>query len=222
MSSLYHRVSRNLLNAATPLLALLFASGCLFSLGPGGPSLLTPLDLLANAAGNCHNEGAPADETLQQMFDNLNAYRAENGLPALRYSKNLEAAASAHAQDMYTRDFFDSVNPDGDGPWERAQAAGYCLTSVSENIGLTSSADPAAVQTGWENSTAHDTNLLGDWAYVGMGHYEAPAATAQVMVVSLTPEQLADILATLGESQPTPADGSTPSANYWVQVFGGR
>jgi hypothetical protein len=45
----------------------------------------------------------------------------------------LITAARRHSDDMLAREFFEHVNPDGDGPTERARAAGY-TASVGENI----------------------------------------------------------------------------------------
>ncbi len=45
----------------------------------------------------------------------------------------LITAAGRHADDMLIREFFEHVNPDGDGPSERARAAGY-PAGAGENI----------------------------------------------------------------------------------------
>ncbi len=199
------------------LLPLLIAlGGCVFAITSDGRiSPLSSLDVLADEAGGCAAEGDPADAIRQQMFDQLNAYRVLNGLPALRYSKNLEAAASAHAQDMHDRNFVDHVNPDGQTPFDRAQAHGFCAASVSENIAVISSDDPLQAQLGWQSSPGHDANMRSRmWNYVGMGHFRAPDSPG---VGGLTADQLANFLLD-PNAEIQPAEGASQAgASYWVQ-----
>jgi uncharacterized protein YkwD len=90
-----------------------------------------------------------------------NVYRAERGVPVLTHDPTLRAVARAHSQDMIDRDFFDHVNPDGDGPTDRAQAAGY-PGSVGENIAIWPSPPPSARSffSLWRKSPGHHRNLL--------------------------------------------------------------
>jgi len=55
----------------------------------------------------------------------------------LAMNDDLLAAARGHTRDMYIRDFFDHVNPDGDWPSDRCEAEGYSRY-VGENIALAS------------------------------------------------------------------------------------
>jgi hypothetical protein len=145
--------------------------------------------------------------------DGFNAYRAANGLPQCLQEPR-DAAARTPGSRAASSDTTRMATARG----PRGMPAIACQRGREHR--LTSSNDPAVVQSGWESSPGHVANMRGpSWGYVGIGYYEAPAATAQVTVIPLTPEQLADLLATLGELQP-PADGGTPKVNYWVQVFG--
>jgi len=117
----------------------------------------------------CVQAGSPATEIQQAMFEAINRYRVSCGLEPLIYSKTLEAAASAHAEDLWVRDFFSHANPDGELPPDRALAAGFCHRYVGENL--------AAGQTTVEQmmdafraSPSHDANMLEpQYVYVGMG-----------------------------------------------------
>lgn len=125
----------------------------------------------------CDVTGQPADAIHQEMLDVLNAYRTNNHLSALTYSKRLETAADAHAKDLWRRNFFEHTNPDGEGPGQRALRAGFCHSYVGENIaegdGLPT---VAAVQAGWVASPGHNANMLNEpYRFVGMGHYYDPA-----------------------------------------------
>ncbi|HOA75408.1 MAG TPA: CAP domain-containing protein [Phycisphaerae bacterium] len=120
----------------------------------------------------CVQVGQPASPTHREMFNALNQYRASQGLAQLSYSKVLEKAADAHARDMYRRDFFDHVNPDGDGPADRAIDAGFCrIRMVGENIAW-NQRNVHEVQVAWQNSPGHNANMVNpDFKYVGMGYY---------------------------------------------------
>jgi hypothetical protein len=54
----------------------------------------------------------------------------------------LRCAARLHSRDMSERDFFDHVNPDGDGPAERMRAAGYVFNVSGESIERLRLSDP--------------------------------------------------------------------------------
>lgn len=125
-------------------------------------------------APGCAEVGLPVDNIHRSMFEQLNAYRVEQGLQPLVYSKTLEAAANTQVQDLYARSFFAHVNPDGKNPGDRALAASFCHKYVGENIAA-GQLSPSAVMIAWKNSPSHNENMLTpDYVYVGMGHYIDP------------------------------------------------
>lgn len=128
----------------------------------------------ASAAPTCVQFGEPASTVHVQMFQELNAYRAQNGLKPLLYSKRLETAANAHAKDMYDRNFFAHLNPDGKNPGDRALDARFCHKYVGENLAA-GQPNADAAMLAWENSPPHNENMLdADYVYAGMGYYIAP------------------------------------------------
>ena len=129
-------------------------------------------------SGYCEPVGAPDTAVQQLMFEAINTYRLANGLDELLYSDTLEEAADFQAQDMYARSFFDHTNPDGEGPMDRAVAAGFCRPRlVGENIAY-GQQSVNEVQVGWQNSPGHNANMLrADFVFVGMGHSTAPIGT---------------------------------------------
>jgi uncharacterized protein YkwD len=111
-----------------------------------------------------------AGTRLQQlMLDEVNAIRVKGcrcpdgkwypPAPALKWDKQLEQAAQAHADDMVRRGFFSHVNPDGVGFSERVEAAGYPWMVIGENIanGYTSVRETVDA---WRYSKGHCTNLM--------------------------------------------------------------
>ena len=104
-----------------------------------------------------------SEETTEQLvFEFTNAFRALNGLSALKWNDKLATSARAHSEDMKTRDFFDHINPDSKSPSDRITATGYDWMSVSENIFKTSQGIINAVTAvdGWVNSDGHRLNIL--------------------------------------------------------------
>jgi uncharacterized protein YkwD len=85
----------------------------------------------------------------------------------LVFNRNLSTAASAHTQDMLSRDFFAHSSPEGTTPFTRITKTGYQFSNAGENIAFTAS-------TGLLNETVaslqlHD-DLFIDEGYAGRGH----------------------------------------------------
>jgi uncharacterized protein YkwD len=110
----------------------------------------------------------------------VNQYRAEGATcgdeempPAgpLTMDPNLQCAARVHSKDMADRDFFDHDNPDGDGPSERMDEAGYDGRGWGENIAAgRSTAEQTMMQ--WMNSPGHCVNIMGEnYTLIGVGYY---------------------------------------------------
>ncbi|PJN28059.1 sigma-70 family RNA polymerase sigma factor [Kitasatospora sp. CB02891] len=95
----------------------------------------------------------------QQVLDLVNSQRAQAGCKAVRANGQLTAAAQEQSDDMAERAFFDHTNPDGEGPEERIDAAGYQWSGWGENIAR-GQKDAAAVMAGWMNSPGHRANIL--------------------------------------------------------------
>ncbi len=62
------------------------------------------------------------------------AWILDEGLPALVWNEQLQAAALAHGRDMLANNYFAYVSPDGAGPAARIAAAGYEALAVDETL----------------------------------------------------------------------------------------
>ncbi|MFW6242152.1 MAG: CAP domain-containing protein [Thermodesulfobacteriota bacterium] len=58
------------------------------------------------------------------------------GLPPLSADDRLRASAQSHVRDMIDRGYFDEVSPEGQGPLDRAVAAGYPAGTADESLGM--------------------------------------------------------------------------------------
>lgn len=110
----------------------------------------------------------------------VNRYRAEGANcggdempPAgpLTMDPNLQCAARMHTMDMAERNFFDHDNPDGDGPDDRMEAAGYDGRGWGENIAAGNSTAEETMEQ-WMDSPGHCRNIMNDgFTLIGVGYY---------------------------------------------------
>jgi uncharacterized protein YkwD len=92
----------------------------------------------------------------------------------------LRCAARNHSLDMATRGFFDHENPEGEGPADRIERAGFAWSAVGENIAQ-GQPTPEAVMRSWMASPGHCANLLDRrFEFIGVGfHGEGNAQWTQ-------------------------------------------
>jgi uncharacterized protein YkwD len=132
----------------------------------------------------------PPGTYAEEVVALTNAERAKVGCPALAPSTQLNQAAQGHSTDMAVNDYFSHTSLDGRTPWDRILATGYTYTTAAENIAAGYST-PAAVVSGWMNSSGHRANILN-------------CALTEIGV---------------GYVYYTPDTGSVNYQHYWTQVF---
>ena len=176
---------------AATLAALTGCTGGVLPSSPTEPrvqdlfSLLRPnndaeeVDQITASQEDCLLPGDPSDATHEDLFNALNDYRAKHGLTTLIYSQTLEEAANAHLQDMYERDYFAHLTPEGLTPGDRAIAVGFCHSYVGENLAAGQRNVKAAMRA-WDRSPSHQLNMLEvNYVYVGVGHFVDPITGRQ-------------------------------------------
>ncbi|GAA3502343.1 hypothetical protein GCM10019016_094510 [Streptomyces prasinosporus] len=108
-----------------------------------------------------------------QVLELVNEERAKAGCSPVAANGALAALATAFSEDMARRGFFDHTDPDGDTPWDRAQAAGVSDLG-GENIAR-GQADAEAVMRAWMDSPGHKANILNcDFRTLGVGVHFGP------------------------------------------------
>lgn len=133
---------------------------------------------------SCKKEASIVDgETEFSMLAAVNKLRlsgckcGEENMPAvaeLIWNTPLAHAAEMHAKDMYTRNYFEHISPEGSSPIQRAVTAGYTGNTVLENIGKGyKSADEVMVA--WKLSESHCKAMMnaeciemGAYSYNGL------------------------------------------------------
>ncbi len=140
--------------------------------GNSAGAALTPPPLVQSAAGKAGSlskDGIIAQTNLQ---------RQDNGnLPPLKENGQLDSAAAAKLQDLFQRQYFEHVSPDGKGPADLARDAGYAYLMVGENLALGNFGSDQELVDAWMNSPGHRANILrADFSEIGaaaaVGQYQ--------------------------------------------------
>lgn len=146
---------------------------------------------------------SPADEQL--LFSLTNQDRASGGLNALVNDTYLHKEAEWRAKDMGDNNYFShAIPPSGQKVFYYMQKDGYCFKVAGENIGLSTwGADVATnrIETAFMGSQSHRDNIMGTWARMGVGAYQAADGRKLYAVLFSIP---------CGAPAPTPKSTPTP------------
>lgn len=103
--------------------------------------------------------GYATDIHVTQLLEKTNTKRAEAGLAPLTFNAQLSDAAAKKATDMFVKNYWAHVNPEGTTPWSFIQQSGYIYTVAGENLAKNFQ-NSASVVEAWMNSPSHRDNLL--------------------------------------------------------------
>ncbi|GEM_PF-5948858 len=146
------------------------AFGDAFDFGKEDEALRTNAAILATTAETLKR--MKAEGTLnaaeEECILTTNRYRIMMGLLPLKVDPRLLKASRGHSDDMSSRAYFSHVDPEGRGPGNRAQAAGF-VGPCGENIYMGSGSGQAAFEA-WCHSSGHHRNMLSAmWSVIGTG-----------------------------------------------------
>ncbi len=115
--------------------------------------------------GTTSSRVLPETELENAMLSLVNDERKKVGASSLSASARLAQLAKAHSADMLKRNYFSHNNPEGQGPVERAYAAGITGVEVYENVATTPSRGAAIVTVSQAHhdlmaSPGHRANIL--------------------------------------------------------------
>lgn len=114
----------------------------------------------------------PGDSVEAQVLNLVNQERASAGCQPVRADGQLASLARDHSADMAARGFFDHTDPDGNSPWDRAEARGIDNMG-GENIAR-GQASAESVMKAWMDSPGHRANILNcDFKTLGVGAHFA-------------------------------------------------
>lgn len=112
---------------------------------------------------------------LTNVISEVNAYRAQNGLPNYTVNTLLVRAAQRHANDMACNNLFVHTGSDGSTPETRVADTGYVASNVTENVyGSYPPLDGPGMVNWWKNDKTdlnHNKNLLSTaYTEIGVGY----------------------------------------------------
>ncbi len=106
------------------------------------------------------------------LFELVNIARDDEGVPTLVHDEDIREVAYEYSEDMYRRNFFSHVDPEGDDVVDRLDAAGIDFTMAGENIAWNSgSSDPVrAAHDSLMASSGHRANIVNEsFTRIGCG-----------------------------------------------------
>jgi uncharacterized protein YkwD len=116
-------------------------------------------------------DAAPMQDTEEQaMLAQINAYRAQRGVPVLTMAPALSKAAKWLSADMAAKSYFDHTDSLGRSFSRRIAAFGYAGLTKGENIAGGTNGSAAAIFAQWKGSAPHRKNmLLPSFKAIGVG-----------------------------------------------------
>ncbi|MBA2944775.1 CAP domain-containing protein [Streptomyces himalayensis] len=132
------------------------------------PSRTADAETEQPTSGSGSGEQSAESAAEAQVLTLVNKERAEAGCSPVRTDNALATLAADLSEDMAERGFFSHTDPDGDTPWDRADAAGISDLG-GENIAR-GQANAQSVMDAWMNSPGHRANILNcEYETMGVG-----------------------------------------------------
>jgi uncharacterized protein YkwD len=132
------------------------------------PPIFTDRDRAADRQEDSDPPTGTFADLEQSIFEQINQYRAERGLPSLILNAEISEQARLHSEEMAT-----SRNLSHDGFDQRAEVISQSIPfrSAAENVAFNRGfADPGTqAVTGWIDSSGHRENIEGNFDLTGIG-----------------------------------------------------
>lgn len=109
------------------------------------------------------NVGGKSNDVIllkSKIIAETNKQRVENGLKELSENIILDNAATSKANDMFKKQYFEHISPDGVNPGGLVSGYGYEYLLTGENLILGNFKDEAELVQDWMNSPGHRENIL--------------------------------------------------------------
>lgn len=152
--------------------------------------------------------GYATNITVTDLNTISNQQRVNAGLAPLSLNSQLSSAAQAKAADMFAKDYWAHVAPDGTTPWSFIYGAGYNYQTAGENLAKNFNTSGGVVN-GWMASQAHKDNILNT-TYQDVG-YAAVNGVLQGSETTLVVAMYGSKAAPTSPPTPTPTPAVTQS-----------
>lgn len=112
--------------------------------------------------------GLDSNISVNSLLEKTNQERQKLGLAALSLNKELNQAALAKAQDMFTDQYWAHVAPDGKQAWDFIKETNYVYKYAGENLARDFNNSDEVVEA-WMNSPSHYENIANkDFTQMGL------------------------------------------------------
>lgn len=123
-------------------------------------------------------------------IQSTNIARTKNGLTSLSENTQLNSAATLKLRDMFEKQYFAHVSPQGNGPSYFVEQAGYTYVMIGENLALGNFENDQELVEAWMGSPGHRENILNPryqeiGIAVGQGIFEGERTWLAVQVFGL-------------------------------------
>jgi hypothetical protein len=171
--------------------------------------LLIPTTYNATAAHKFQVLGYATDISADTLYTLTNQERASAGLAPLSLNAQLTSAAQAKAADMFAKDYWAHVSPDGTQPWTFITNAGYSYSYAGENLAKDFSTS-SGVMAGWMASPGHAANILNtNYMDVGFAVMNGTLLGSETTLVVAEYARPAVVAAAPAAKPPSPAPKPT-------------
>ncbi|MBX4198356.1 CAP domain-containing protein [Candidatus Parcubacteria bacterium] len=96
----------------------------------------------------------------RSVITTTNSQRLAAGLKALTENQQLNLAAEHKLDDMFAKQYFEHLSPEGRGPGAVIEESGYRYIVVGENLAMGNFKDEEALVAAWMASPGHKANIL--------------------------------------------------------------
>lgn len=96
----------------------------------------------------------------EEIIKFTNYYRKENQQEELKINENLMRAAEIKLEDMFKKQYFAHISPEGKGAGDILEGVGYKYLIVGENLAMGYFKDSKELVDGWIESPGHLENIL--------------------------------------------------------------
>jgi len=181
------------------------------------------------------------DLAAQKIIEQTNIARYDNGfLPALKENAKLDAVAQAKANDMFVKQYFEHVSPEGVNPGTLVKSYGYNYVVTGENLILGNFSSEKEAVDDWMNSPGHRANILnnrfseigvavvkgtykGDTVWIGVQEFGLPLSACPQPETGLKSQiegnkQSLDTLETVIDSKREQIDATNPRSSQYSEL----
>jgi hypothetical protein len=103
--------------------------------------------------------GFATDVSVEKIFQIVNQERQKEGLAPLNFSQELSQAATRKASDMFEKNYWAHISPNGTTPWKFILEADYDYLYAGENLAKDFNYSEDIVEA-WMKSPTHRANIL--------------------------------------------------------------